>query len=148
MRRRLAREIALQCLYHLEINEISQDQVIQTVLEEARKDNETNLEMPEEPWQIEYIQSLMQGVIMHQDELDQSLEPLMDEWSMDRLSRVDKHILRIAGYELKYEQETVPPKVAMNEAIELAKRYGSDNSGKFVNGILGRLFRESGVIEE
>lgn len=141
MRRRIAREIALQCLYQMELNPIQKEDALQMVLEEARKDNETQLDMPEEPWELDYIRSILTGIHDQKSELDQRLDAIMEEWSMDRLSRVDKHVLRMAAYEMMFEQ-SVPRKVAMNEAIELAKRYGTEQSGKFVNGILGKLYQQ------
>jgi transcription antitermination protein NusB len=141
MRRRIAREIALQCLYQMELNPINVDNALQIVLEEARKENETQLEMPEEPWELQYIHAILNGIASNRIDLDQRLDAIMEEWTIERLSRVDKHVLRMAAYEMLHEQG-VPRKAAMNEAIELAKRYGTEQSGKFVNGILGKLFQQ------
>ena len=75
--------------------------------------------------------------------LDEELRPLAPEWPIDTIAAVDRNVLRIGLYELETRQ--VPPKVAINEAVELAKAFGSDNSSKFVNGVLGTAFRQLGL---
>ncbi len=95
----------------------------------------------------EFIYLLTQGVLDHQQELDDELTPLAPEWPIATIAAIDRNILRIGLFELKYAQESVPPKVAINEAVELAKAFGSDNSSKFINGVLGSAYKKLGYTE-
>ncbi|PID32955.1 transcription antitermination factor NusB, partial [Candidatus Saccharibacteria bacterium] len=74
--------------------------------------------------------------------LDEKLQPMAPDWPIEQINRIDRAVLRLGLYELLYSSDTVPPKVVINEAVELSKAFGSDNSGKFVNGVLGTAFRE------
>ena len=78
--------------------------------------------------------------------LDETIQPIAPEWPISQIARVDRMILRMALYELLHMSDIVPPRVAINEAVELAKAFGSDNSSKFVNGVLGTAYRT--LIEE
>lgn len=91
---------------------------------------------------IEFVYRLSQGVNAHTKELDQDLTPLAPEWPIDAIAAIDRNILRMGLYELKYCTDEVPPKVAINEAVELAKAFGSENSSKFINGVLGTAFKQ------
>lgn len=88
-----------------------------------------------------FIYDLVQGVKAHQPEIDVIIEKTAPEWPIDQITVVDRNILRIGIYELDYARE-VPPKVAINEAVELGKTFGGESSGKFVNGVLGSLYRQ------
>ena len=88
-----------------------------------------------------FIESLVHGVTKDRDELDALIQPIAPEWPIGQIARVDRTILRMAMYELRECADIVPPKVAINEAVELAKAFGSDNSSKFVNGVLGTAYR-------
>lgn len=88
----------------------------------------------------DFIERLVRGVAEHEQELDAELQPVAPEWPIDQIARMDRVVLRIGLYELKYEKD-VPAKVVINEAVELAKAFGSENSSKFVNGVLGTLLR-------
>lgn len=148
MKRRLAREIALQSLYQIDMNEVAPETAIETVLEEARSDNEADLEVGSGQLSGSlYLTDLVTGTIRYKDRIDETLSVYLTGWKVDRLSRVDRQILRLAAYEMLFGTE-VPPKVVVNEAIELAKRFGSDESGKFVNGVLGKLIKELDRIKE
>jgi N utilization substance protein B len=141
MKRRLAREIALLSLYQIEMNDVQPDEAIQTVLEEARNDNEAGLAVGAgERFDSAYIRELVAGTREHLPEIDRILGDYLTGWKLDRLSKVDRQVLRLASYELLYGAE--PPKAVVNEAIELAKRFGSEESGKFVNGVLGKMLKE------
>ncbi|TMV51399.1 transcription antitermination factor NusB [Paenibacillus mesophilus] len=147
MKRRLAREIALQSLYHIEMNDVSPEVAIETVLEEARSDNEAELAVGDgEVAGTPYLADLVKGTTKHKERIDETLSVYLTGWKVDRLSKVDRQILRLAAYEMLFGTE-VPPKVVVNEAIELAKRFGSDESGKFVNGVLGKLIKELDAIK-
>ncbi len=87
-----------------------------------------------------FVSNLIAGVIKHQAKLDKTIGPAAPEWPVEQIARVDKIVLRMAVYELKVEKE-VPPKVVINEAVELAKAFGGDNSSKFINGVLGTIYR-------
>jgi N utilization substance protein B len=79
--------------------------------------------------------------MQHEEELDAALQPIAPEWPISQIARMDRVILRMGLYELTYELE-VPPKVVINESVELAKAFGSENSSKFVNGVLGTVLRQ------
>lgn len=93
-----------------------------------------------------FVYDLVEGVGLHQDEIDGIIAPAAPEWPVEQIARVDKIILRIGVYELIIKRD-VPPKVAINEAVELAKAFGGENSSKFVNGVLGTIYRNSDFYE-
>ncbi|WP_239613867.1 transcription antitermination factor NusB [Cohnella mopanensis] len=141
MKRRLAREIVVQSLYQIEMNGVTGDEAVDIVMEEARQDNEIGTDVAELASINTFTRELVQGVKEKQEVIDQSLVIYLTGWQVDRLSRVDRQILRLAVYELMFRKE-VPAKVVINEAIELAKHFGLEENGKFVNGVLGRMLRE------
>lgn len=135
--RHLGRIVALQTLYELEFRTQSADR-------DATIDNilGRNLERYAKAIEdTEFVKLLVEEVVAHQAELDAKLQPMAPEWPIEQIARVDRAVLRIGLYELLYRGEEVPPKVAINEAVELAKAFGSDNSSKFVNGVLGTAYR-------
>ncbi|MBP9820640.1 transcription antitermination factor NusB [Candidatus Saccharibacteria bacterium] len=87
-----------------------------------------------------FIESLVHGVFAKQESLDSTLQPLAPDWPIDKIARIDRAVLRMGLYELTYEKD-VPPKVVINEAVELAKAFGGENSSKFINGVLGSSYR-------
>jgi N utilization substance protein B len=88
-----------------------------------------------------FIVALVTGVDKYKQELDDALQPMAPEWPLSQIARMDRVVLRMGLYELIYEKD-VPPKVVINEAVELAKAFGSENSSKFVNGVLGTALRQ------
>ena len=93
----------------------------------------------------DFVWSLVNGATEHLLETDKIIEKCAPEWPLSQVAIVDRNVLRIGIYELLYgNREEVPPKVAINEAIELAKNFGGENSGKFINGVLGTIYREIG----
>ncbi|MCZ7575261.1 MAG: transcription antitermination factor NusB [Ardenticatenaceae bacterium] len=124
--RRLARAIALQTLYEIDVAEHDPTEVIEYHIAQS--------DLP--PEGAEFARGLVRGVLAHQDEIDRYVHLIAPEWPLTQMAPVDRNILRIAIYELNYFKET-PLKVAINEAVELAKRFGSDSSRRFVNGALG-----------
>jgi N utilization substance protein B len=90
---------------------------------------------------IAFIEALVKGVIKNSDDLDATLQPIAPEWPIDQIARMDRIVLRIGLYELLYARD-VPPKVVINEAVELAKAFGGENSSKFINGVLGTVLRQ------
>jgi N utilization substance protein B len=92
-----------------------------------------------------FVIALAKGVIKNQDKIDPLIEKCAPEWPLDQVTVIDRNILRLGIYELLFgNYEEVPPKVAINEAIELAKSFGGESSGRFVNGVLGTIYRELG----
>lgn len=90
---------------------------------------------------VDYLHHVLKGVIVSMSEVDELIEKAAPEWPIDQISVIDKSILRLAGYELLKDQD-IPPKVAINEAVEIAKTFGGENSSKFINGVLGTLYRQ------
>lgn len=94
----------------------------------------------------EFVHDLVEGAIKHAAEIDAMIGPVAPDWPVEQIAKIDKIILRIGIYELMIKRE-VPPKVAINEAVELAKAFGGENSSKFVNGVLGTIYRQSNFYE-
>ncbi|RAV18653.1 transcription antitermination factor NusB [Paenibacillus contaminans] len=141
MRRRLAREIALQSLYQMQMNDVSSKDAIAMAIFEAENDNEAELETGDDKISPQYVQELVEGAEDNKETIDELLAEYLKGWKIDRLSKVDREVLRLAAYEMIYRND-VPPKVVVNEAIELAKHFGTEESGKFVNGVLGKMIKE------
>jgi len=90
-----------------------------------------------------FIWQLVTGVVQHLKEIDKIIEKAAPEWPIEQITIIDRNVLRIGLYELLFgDREAVPPKVAINEAIELAKSFGGESSGKFINGVLGTVYKE------
>ncbi|RCW51208.1 transcription antitermination factor NusB [Paenibacillus prosopidis] len=138
MKRRLAREIAISSLYQMEMNEVSASDAVDMLMEELRQDNEIGADPSEIGSTDEFVRELVYGVMERKQAIDGMLQQFLTGWQVDRLSRVDRQVLRLACYEMVFRDD-VPPKAAINEAIELAKHFGTEESGKFVNGVLGKL---------
>lgn len=135
--RHLGRIVALQTLYEYEFRSQAND--TQLDLKEVLTRNIDRYD--EAIDDKEFVSSLVDGVLERQAELDERLQPMAPGWPLDQIARIDRNVLRIGLFELLYRQESVPPKVVINEAVELAKAFGSDNSSKFINGVLGTAFR-------
>ncbi|MDO4712464.1 MAG: transcription antitermination factor NusB [Candidatus Saccharibacteria bacterium] len=134
--RHLGRIVALQTLYEYEFRTQVDDQTacFRDILRRNLQKYKSSVD------DTAFVEALVAGVVEHQSELDELLTPLAPEWPLDRIARIDRAVLRLGMYELRYSP-SVPPKVVINEAVELAKAFGSDNSGKFVNGVLGTAYR-------
>jgi len=130
--RRKSREAALRALYQCEIGGSS--------LAEALEDSLAGAQL--EPDLDAFARRLATGVSTRIQEIDAKIDPVLNEYALDRVAAIDRNVLRIAVYELWFEPD-VPPAVSINEAIDIAKKYSTAESGKFVNGILGRLVQES-----
>jgi N utilization substance protein B len=141
MKRRLAREIAVQSLYQMEMNEVTAGDAVNMLVDEVNEENEIEASAADVSRIDEHVRELVNGVTEHKAAIDDMLQHYLTGWQVDRLSRVDRQILRLACFELVFRND-VPPKAAINEAIELAKHFGTEESGKFVNGVLGRLLQE------
>lgn len=136
--RHLGRIISLQSLYEYEFREKAGD---------TEADLDSIIAKNIEPYDkalgdTEFVYDLTHGVAERFDELDKDLKPLAPEWPISSIAAIDRNVLRMGLYELKFCGDKVPPKVAINEAVELAKAFGSDNSSRFINGVLGTAFRQ------
>ncbi|HET9098306.1 MAG TPA: transcription antitermination factor NusB [Candidatus Saccharimonadales bacterium] len=134
--RHLGRIIALQTLYEQELRKEASDENFD--LSEVLNRNIARYEQMLED--VEFVRQLVDGVTNQMAALDAKLQPVAPEWPIDQIARMDRLVLRIGLYELENEAD-VPPKVVINEAVELAKAFGGENSSKFVNGVLGTLMR-------
>lgn len=140
--RHLGRIVALQTLYEYEFRTQSDDKSVDVDEVLGR-----NLERYESAIEDKaFVQQLVSGAVERQAELDGTIQPIAPDWPIEQIARIDRNILRLGVYELQYLAEVVPPKVAINEAVELAKAFGSDNSSKFINGVLGTAYRT--LVEE
>ena len=140
MSRRQAREAALQTLFQLELNppsEVASEEACQMWALDAAVE-----EMPVETKRdYSYAASLVRGTREHLVAIDEEIAASTHDWKLDRMTGVDRNIVRIALYEMKYGAEKVDVGIAINEAVELAKKFGTDDSSRYVNGILGGLAR-------
>ena len=130
-KRRRSREFALQVLYQLEISKEDAIRVLTQFQDHFSKGAEGD----------SFVERLVLGVSEHRQEIDHLIEQYSENWRLDRMNIIDRNILRMAAFELLY-CEDIPPKVTLNEAIDLGKRYGTDDSGGFINGILDRIQNE------
>ncbi len=140
--RHLARAVALQSLYEWDFYRGEKDPMVVT----DRNLEEFASQLDEK----DFTQNIVKGVVLHQAEIDASIRRFAPDWPLEKITTVDRNVLRIASYELLYNFE-IPSKVAINEAIELAKTFGGESSGKFVNGVLGAVYRDQvaqGIIKE
>jgi len=136
--RHLARTIILQTLFEIDFRGATADSPEEVMLRDAE-------EFAPEETDLSFMRSLMNGVLGKQPEIDQIISKAAPDWPLDKISVSDRNILRIGLYELIFaDKKEVPAKVAINEAIELAKSYGGQKSSKFVNGVLGSVYREMG----
>ena len=135
--RHLGRIIALQTLFEQDFRRAAGDKAfkLEPVLTRNIKRYQATVD------DKAFIEQLVRGVDAHEVELDTALQPIAPEWPIDQIARMDRVVLRMGLYELTYGAD-VPPKVVINEAVELAKAFGSENSSKFINGVLGTALRQ------
>lgn len=135
--RHLGRIVALQTLYEYEFRMQSADASadVDEILARNLQRYDTAID------DKGFVASLVKGVLAEQADLDVKIQPIAPDWPIDQIARIDRNILRIGLYELLNQADVIPPKVAINEAVELAKAFGSDNSSKFINGVLGTAYR-------
>lgn len=126
MKRREAREKAVQTLFQMDNSEMTLAEAITYILDG-----------PVDP----FYESLVRGTVENRDEIDKVLVEKLENWSLDRLPKIERTVLRMAVYELLFQEE-VPQRVIMNEAIELCKHFGDEKSGRFVNGVLSKFAAE------
>lgn len=129
--RRLAREAALETLYRVDLVGDEPDEVIEQILNRRNPSEEAE----------SYLRRLVQTVLSNRSEIDGMVQRHLRRWRMARLRALDRALLRIACAELVYFDD-IPPKVSINEAVEISKKYGDDDSGRFVNGVLDGIYHE------
>ncbi len=129
--RRFSRELVIQFLYLTEMNEGD----IASQLKSFWEDNSCDGEVQS------FAEDILNDIFNHKKEIDARLEKYSDNWTLSRMTVIDRNLLRLAASELMYSK-TVPPKVAIDEAVEIAKKYGSEDSPNFINGILDRILKE------
>ena len=129
--RRTARERALQALYQLEMTGAKPSEALESAWAAA------STERPD-PEAEQFARSLVEGVWSHLDEIDAVIQTHSHHWRVERMTRIDRNVLRLGIFELKYLLE-IPGKVSINEAVELGKRFGTEESSAFINGLLDRI---------
>lgn len=133
--RHLARTLAMQALYEWDFNKENKKLNPKNLLNRIKKDFAPSFD--DEGFSI----NLINGVIKNIEKIDKIIVKRAPEWPIEQITVIDRNILRIGVFELKFTNE-IPPKVAINEAIELAKTFGGESSGKFINGVLGSIFKD------
>lgn len=129
MKRRTAREKALQALFQIDVSDVTPSSAIEHVLEGKETDD--------------YLTKLVLGVVEQKSEIDQLIRANLEKWTLQRLATVDRNLLRMAVYELRFANNDVPENVVLDEAIEIAKIYGDEQSSKFINGVLSKVKKHS-----
>lgn len=136
--RHLGRIIVLQSLYEYEFRKQAGDPAAEIDVIVAK-----NIEpYAKALGDTEFVYRLARNVSERFAELDEELQPIAPEWPLSTIAAIDRNVLRMGLYELQFDSQTVPPKVAINEAVELAKAFGADNSSRFINGVLGTAYRQ------
>ncbi|MBI2452756.1 MAG: transcription antitermination factor NusB [Parcubacteria group bacterium] len=134
--RHLSRSIAMQSLYEWDFWG-KKKETLDSIVERNIREFGPGLES------VDFIWQLVRGVIQHLPQLDAIIEKAAPEWPVNQITVVDRNVLRLGLFELLYEnKDEVPPKVAINEAIELGKNFSGESSGRFINGVLGTVYRE------
>jgi len=130
-KRRKARESTLQILFQLEFNDRGLENIFESFWQEKRASKEIK----------EYCRWLVEGIVSHRKKIDQLIQSVSENWRIDRMALVDRNVLRIAVFELLYE-ENLAPAIVIDEAIEVSKKYSTEESATFVNGILDAVRRK------
>ena len=133
MSRRKAREIALQALFQFDFTKNDDENLIEMLIKETKGLNQQS---------ILFTREIRKGTIANLEAIDATIKTVSNDWKIERMAAVDRNIVRMAVYELKFNSEDTAPKIIINEAIEIAKIFGSDESSRFVNGILGALIKK------
>ena len=142
--RHLGRVIVLQSLYEYELRTLAHDPEVDLDVIVAK-----NIEPYEKALgDTEFVYNLAHKVAENFEMLDTALAPMAPEWPISSIAAIDRNVLRMGLYELSECRDSIPPKVAINEAVELAKAFGSENSSKFINGVLGTAYKQLGIVEE
>ncbi|MFH1018623.1 MAG: transcription antitermination factor NusB [Pseudomonadota bacterium] len=129
--RRRAREQALQVLYLIDLTGMPGDAALNLF--------KTNFESEEEDF--DFVCELVRGVLEHQKDIDELIEKHAENWKLSRMPRIDRNIIRLGAYQILHRDD-IPPAVALDESVELGKRFGEEKTPAYVNGVLDRIFRE------
>lgn len=135
--RRHSRELGLQLLYQTEFNALSPADI------SARKTFEATKNESSDATVIEYAEFLFNGVLKHKDQIDQKIQAASRHWKIDRMASVDRNVLRLAVFEMIYSPDPIEPKIVINEMIEVARKFGTQESSSFVNGLLDQILKDS-----
>ena len=130
MIRRIARELVLQSLFQIDFAQVDCEAALNAAVEE-RSDKSAK----------EYAQDVLNGVLANSEAIDARISEYAIDWTLERMPAVDRNILRVAVYEMFFAAEKLVPNVAINEAVEIAKIYGTDDTPRFINGVLGKMVR-------
>lgn len=133
MIRRIARELILQSLFQIDFSEGDGENALNAAIEE-RADKSAEKARA-------YAQAVLNGVLANNEAIDTKIGEFAIDWTLDRMPAVDRNILRIAVYEMFFAEDKLVPNVAINEAVEIAKIYGTDDTPRFINGVLGKMVR-------
>ena len=132
MSRRQAREVALQALFQLDFNEVTIEAAVDAALGESAVLADRDRE---------YLRKAVSGTKENLTAIDAIIMECSREWKVERMSGIDRNIARLAVFEMKFNEEEITPNIVINEAVELAKKYGTDESARFINGVLGAMVK-------
>ena len=135
--RRLSREISLKVLFQIDLVNANIEETLKYTFEDSKYSDEVK----------EFTLTLVKGVVSNLPEIDKAIEKYTNNWSLERITNIDRNILRIAIYEILYIKN-IPKSVSINEAVELAKKYGTKSSFSFVNGVLGKIDKNDKILEK
>jgi len=138
MIRRVAREMVLQSLFQMDFTDAKPEEALHIALE-VQQDEEKSEEASKA---VGYAEKVLKGTAEHLAEIDALIGKYAINWEVKRMPGIDRNILRMAVFEMRFAEEKMPVTVAVNEAVELAKLFGSEKSARFINGVLGKLMRE------
>ncbi|HNR03466.1 MAG TPA: transcription antitermination factor NusB [Bacillota bacterium] len=145
MSRRLAREFAIQFLYSTDFNRNENtDEMLEDFYEIKKEQGKDGQQDSMKEADMKFAEEIIKGTIGKLQEIDQFIQNNTTGWTKERIAKVDLAILRLALYEILFRDD-IPDSVSINEAIELAKKYSTDESGSFVNGVLGKIIREADI---
>ncbi len=139
MSRRQARELALQALFQLDLNPADKVENAGEAYEAAIQAAADELDGGIGTRDKEFVEDLVKGTMDNHGEIDAIVSSCAKDWSIDRMAGVDRNIARMAVYELKFRKEELTANIVINEAVELAKKYGTDDSSRFINGLLAAV---------
>ena len=138
MIRRVAREMVLQSLFQMDFTQAEPEEALAIALEVQQDE----IESSEAAKAVKYADKVLKGTAANLAEIDGLISKYAINWDIGRMPGIDRNILRMAIYEMRFAPEKVPETIAINEAVELAKAFGTEKSARFINGVLGRLMRE------
>lgn len=133
MIRRIARELVLQSLFQIDFAQVDCEAALNAAVEERSDESAEKAK--------EYAQDVLNGVLANSEAIDARISEYAIDWTLERMPAVDRNILRVAVYEMFFAAEKLVPNVAINEAVEIAKIYGTDDTPRFINGVLGKMVR-------